>query len=336
MEQKWIRMAANNHAFSDGAVAASNGNTKGTSPLKGGSGSGGFKMLCQTCRAEIETGEQYCPACGESTSKNNAAIISDVPSVVEMAKWPHLEDEHGHTYPIRPGVNTLGREDTDIVLSDKSVSRRHSVIVFDEAREIFSVEDAGSTNGSRVNGDVLTSHKPRPLQPGDQLSFGNIVVRFATHGYGKGNAYAPQIQSSDDPTIPTTITGDESNAGALGRLELIRGDGPREIYLNKGITTFGRSPDNNVCLSDDRHVSSHHARIDAEGDLFLLIDIGSTNGTYLNGLRLTTNVAVAISDDDEIRVGSALMAFRKTPVNQNNIGGAVEPTLLSIQVSSNE
>jgi soluble lytic murein transglycosylase-like protein len=57
--------------------------------------------------------------------------------------------------------------------------------------------------------------------------------------------------------------------------------------LREGITRIGRSSDNDVIISEAAMVSSHHLEIRKEGDSYHLVDLNSTNGTYLNGQRVT-------------------------------------------------
>ncbi len=69
--------------------------------------------------------------------------------------------------------------------------------------------------------------------------------------------------------------------------------------LDKEITTLGRWPDNDVVV-DDRWVSRHHARIRREGERYVLEDLGSKNGTFVNGRRITG--PVVLNDGDEVQV----------------------------------
>ena len=62
-----------------------------------------------------------------------------------------------------------------------------------------------------------------------------------------------------------------------------------------GVTTFGRRAENSVVLPGDPYVSGSHAQIIADGDVFRLTDIGSTNGTLLNGERLAINEPVTLT-----------------------------------------
>lgn len=101
-----------------------------------------------------------------------------------------LDEEDGHTgalatwvYALRSSVHivTLGRaRESDVVIPDRSVSRRHALLKRDGDR--FLVLDAGSSNGTSVNGrNVLTrgAGPPSPLAPGDTLRVGSLEFTFA-------------------------------------------------------------------------------------------------------------------------------------------------------------
>jgi pSer/pThr/pTyr-binding forkhead associated (FHA) protein len=61
----------------------------------------------------------------------------------------------------------------------------------------------------------------------------------------------------------------------------------REMNLSKGVTTIGRVSDNFVSFPEDSNVSRYHAEIESRGDDFYLIDLGSSNGTTVNGARVS-------------------------------------------------
>jgi hypothetical protein len=105
----------------------------------------------------------------------------------------HLElagEEDGNTgalstwvYPLRSSVHlvTIGRSrDSDVVIQDRSVSRRHAVMKrCDDGR--FLILDAGSSNGTSVNGrNALTrgAGPPTPLALGDTLRLGSLEFTF--------------------------------------------------------------------------------------------------------------------------------------------------------------
>lgn len=61
----------------------------------------------------------------------------------------------------------------------------------------------------------------------------------------------------------------------------------REVELSSGVTTLGRTSDNMISFSGDANVSRYHAEIEKRGNEFCLIDLGSSNGTTVNGEKLT-------------------------------------------------
>ena len=60
----------------------------------------------------------------------------------------------------------------------------------------------------------------------------------------------------------------------------------KEIALDKELTTVGRKPDNDIVI-DNQAVSGHHASITVEGDKIVLEDLGSLNGTFVNGQKIS-------------------------------------------------
>jgi len=78
---------------------------------------------------------------------------------------------------IRQGENTVGRRPANnIVIADPYVSGSHAVITASEGS--FSVTDAGSTNGTFVNGERLSPNEPRTLNDGDEVMFAQNTYRF--------------------------------------------------------------------------------------------------------------------------------------------------------------
>jgi DNA-binding response OmpR family regulator len=69
--------------------------------------------------------------------------------------------------------------------------------------------------------------------------------------------------------------------------------------LDKALTTIGRWEDNDVVV-DDRWVSRHHARVRRVGEQYTIEDLGSKNGTLVNGRRIAE--PTILSDGDEIQV----------------------------------
>jgi pSer/pThr/pTyr-binding forkhead associated (FHA) protein len=80
----------------------------------------------------------------------------------------------------------------------------------------------------------------------------------------------------------------------------------QELLLSGGTVTIGRQPDN-VFRIDNPAVSGHHARVYAEGDHYVIEDVESFNGTYVNGQRIST---AELKHGDNVTIGKHTIEFR--------------------------
>ncbi len=84
---------------------------------------------------------------------------------------------------------------------------------------------------------------------------------------------------------------------------------PAEYVLQKDRALIGRSTDNDIALPDnEKRVSSKHARLDRQGGGVQITDLGSTNGTFVNGRRLEPNSGAELKDGDKISIGYYTLA----------------------------
>lgn len=96
---------------------------------------------------------------------------------------------------------------------------------------------------------------------------------------------------------------DDAGGGAVGTIVMPDGE---QIRLGARTTTLGRLDSCDVTV-DDPKVSRNHAEIRPDGEAFRLVDLGSTNGTEVNGRRVDEHV---LDDGDQIRVGDTLLQFK--------------------------
>jgi len=94
--------------------------------------------------------------------------------------------------------------------------------------------------------------------------------------------------------------------GTPGRLVTLE---PKErrgtAFAISGTVAIGRDTDNTVVITDDAYMSSHHARVSIADGQVVVDDLGSRNGTYLNGTRLATRRTV--EPGDRIQVGYTVL-----------------------------
>lgn len=88
------------------------------------------------------------------------------------------------------------------------------------------------------------------------------------------------------------------------RLVVRRGPQPNQVYeLNKDVLNLGRDITNDIVIND-REVSRHHLRIVRGTEGFTIEDLGSTNGTFVNGKRLSG--AIALKNGDMVGLGETV------------------------------
>lgn len=206
-----------------------------------------------------------------------APLFTAVPAPKLAARLVH----EGREFVVRAeGPTLLGRELTcDVVLANTTVSRRHAEIVAGPGG--YTIRDLGSANGTWVGLTRVQGEHGQPLQPGDVLRLGEVYLTFTL---SERAAAAPR-------------------AGAAS-LSGPTGDTP----LTNEITSLGRGSDNDIVIHDAQ-VSRLHAQIPRSGDGFYLRDMGSANGTRVNGARLFD--AHRLRDGDTIQIGVATFTFHQ-------------------------
>ncbi len=100
--------------------------------------------------------------------------------------------------------------------------------------------------------------------------------------------------------------GGSSGMQLLGWLVPLQGPQKGELFTLSAMTTVGTDPKSTIVLND-KFMSSKHAEIKAENGMWVLRDVGSTNGTYVNNKRVDRHELV---DNDFVKFGSAMLKFK--------------------------
>ena len=87
------------------------------------------------------------------------------------------------------------------------------------------------------------------------------------------------------------------------------------VEINQTAFLIGRHIDNALVINDDQ-ASTHHARIISKGPYFHLEDLGSTNGTYVDGTRV--GAPVQLQSESLIKIGSTIIKFEYLPSPDDN------------------
>jgi hypothetical protein len=139
-------------------------------------------VTCFRCGAHNPSSRLYCTTCGDDLSNRRASrdvfLVNGRPVLasLSMQSGPMA----GRTYRFHQDVSTVGRTNgNDLVISGRSVSRRHARLWFDNGH--WYIEDVGSSNGTLVNN--VRIYQPVSLNDGDVINFGDEVVVFnVTYG----------------------------------------------------------------------------------------------------------------------------------------------------------
>jgi pSer/pThr/pTyr-binding forkhead associated (FHA) protein len=112
----------------------------------------------------------------------------------------------------------------------------------------------------------------------------------------------------DDRHAPRGLVADEVGAPPLIVVEGGGGLRAGAVFAVNGTMTIGRSPQTDVQI-DDSFASARHARVIEREGLYYLEDMGSTNGTYLNGRRVSS--LELLRPEDRFRIGDTEFRYQQ-------------------------
>lgn len=178
--------------------------------------------------------------------------------------------DQGKKMKLRPGENLLiGRDLSvfDLDLSDPKVSHRHVELKMENDGTAI-IRDLGSTNGTYLRGIRL--QKEAVLLPGEAFRIGETSIQLKP-----GVLESPAALSTGTHMIHE------------GTVYIAAAKHERQHSIKKGqqATNIGRAPNNDLVL-DHPMVSRYHATIQIQNEEYTIIDLNSSNGTYVNGHRV--------------------------------------------------
>jgi len=181
----------------------------------------------------------------------------------------------------------VGRStEADLKLEDTDVSRRHCVFEYREGR--FHVKDLDSRNGVVIN-DIKV--RECDIAPADVIRLGSTVlkvVQVTMDGELKGSGEITRSEELAPAWLSCVLDGEE-----------------KKFEITKDIISVGRGSEADIRV-DREELSRRHFCIERVFDKFQLVDLGSTNGTLVNG---TPALMEDLKDGDRIRVGSVEFVF---------------------------
>lgn len=156
-------------------------------------------------------------------------------------------------------------------------------------------------------GYLLSSHVVVTITPDTQLPPQSVQVAAAISDRAVA-ADPPEPGGVWQGTMVLPVQRVQQRARPVAAMVRRDGHGAERTYLlDRRLITIGRSLENNIVLEDAR-VSRHHAQLRLIGDQFCVLDLGSTNGTFVNGRKIREQV---IGPGDEVSFGGIPLVYRR-------------------------
>ncbi len=242
-----------------------------------------------------------------------AAAPSDRPTVPQSARLVSLAD--GREYSIKAPF-ILGREAvSSVVVEGDAVSRRHAEIrPTPEGEELVDLSSNGTfVNGARVSGATR-------LKAGDVIRIGNQEFRYhpgeraapvktpegAEFKLG-GTLLGMPAMKRPAPPMPVPAPAPAPAEPALASI-LVKSGGlsGTRLEVRSAVANIGRADFNDLRLPD-ASVSANHAKLQLREGVWVLTDLGSTNGTKVGGERVQGEAP--LSPGVEIVLGDVRLFF---------------------------
>lgn len=197
--------------------------------------------------------------------------------------------------------------DAQIAITLPGVAPRHAQLQV--ANGAVSVQGLAAGAALAVNGRPVTAETA--LKPGDLITIGPVGCRLAA--VERAAAAAAPAKASVDETGSTRLR------IALPRFVLRGVSGPTfgKAFPIHGTMTIGRQADCDITVATEE-ISRHHARVQATADGLLVEDLGSANGTYINGKRVQGGL---LRTGEELRLDTVRFLLL-TPGAELNPGAA--------------
>jgi pSer/pThr/pTyr-binding forkhead associated (FHA) protein len=222
---------------------------------------------CPACSSAVPPEFKFCGVCGHKMEPLAAPRpMAPRPQPQLTARWAMVlirpDGTEGGVHQLHDGENRIGRDHGEIFENDGYLSPTHAALIVQ--KDTVIVRDLGSLNGVFVK-----MIEDEALQPGQVIRIGQELLRF-------------DIIEPPQPLADGTEVMGSPNPGFWGKITVVIGngvDGSAYPLLNESIT-LGRER-GEINFPEDGYVSGLHARLTHQNGMFVLSDLGSSNGTFI-------------------------------------------------------
>lgn len=196
--------------------------------------------------------------------------------------------------------------EVDIHIPLKSISRKHAEFIVKDGK--LWVKDLGSANGVIIDG--VRVEGPVVVYPENRLFLGLIEVVYEKRSGEEvrgvnvtmDKSFSPQYIKREDKEARVNLKG-PFIPRLVGRDGKWRG---KEFILEKDTISIGRVKDNDIMI-DDPSISRKHAKLVRMGEQYILFDLRSSNGTWVNNEKVTKYI---LQGGENIRFGDITFSYQ--------------------------
>ena len=213
----------------------------------------------------------------------------------------------------------------DVVIADGQVSSRHARLR--PSGEGVVVSDLGSTNGTRIDdGDRLPPERDIPLSKGQKLVIGPAVFEVIESqkldsDSGFGNVGKTVIVRGDQ--LQSTLVNIAKFKAAKARLVVAAEHIKKSMPIDDMEVVIGREAPPAQLAVQHQSVSSKHANLRFADGRFILSDLGSSNGTFVEGVRISGPTPLELQT--AVTLGTVDCLFVQRPPEAGGSAGGADP-----------
>jgi len=233
----------------------------------------------------------------------------------------HREDGDWHEQELASGTYVIGRSaQADLQFDSSNISRQHCQIEVTE--DHVTIMDMGSSNGTYVDGEKLAPNVPVTLKPEQTFKVGSFeacMVWMAAVDEAPLYDEASTSRRSPEP-LKGKIQEEEEAVVEQYTLHLTNSQGEsREVVLEPGQYVMGRTASADIQIEETK-ASRLHARIYVTQDGCQIEDVGSSNGTKLNGETLTPHELIDFSLGQVVEIGGCSLSLQRSGAGMEALG----------------